>query len=596
MAPQLLILALEYYRAPLSYRHLTNPDRPLPEGFDDQVDAFATALLPRNIETTAQDLGTSPDVIKSAALFFLRQVLLTPGSDHYRVLGLSRDASRETIRRHYHLLVRIFHPDQSEGDPERDVGYTARLNDAYDTLRRPDARLRYDRQLTSNPSRRRVAVAKGGRSWTGRSLSPVPFVAALDTHIQGRNRRLILLLGGAVAISLVVISIMWTSSKRPVLRVNPELANSAIAEPSFLRHMTSPEPVAKIPQRTSLSLERPTDSTADANRDATQEQRAPLSAASVPAIAPINSESPEPASDETSKDATRVLTKNELPQEQAPRLATGAHGPSPLAREVATAATDDANRSATQKSPASHLVTDPADILPMSNRSPAPLTDGSDKKEIRSAAAMKRTPPVKARMTTAPEKILSKSSKSRGMSEPAAPSIHPSRPEGMLAKRSKIEARDMASVARRTNEQRDRPVVTGNNGKELVVHKPPTRETTRRQPDPEKVIARLTRSYQAGDLQGFLNLFTPTAQTSGGSGKSFIRADYAGFFARTSDRRLSIFHMQWQQVGNDNIIGNGTYRAGTKVAPDTSWHYSTGTMHIELVPSGDSYKISRLMH
>jgi hypothetical protein len=209
---------------------------------------------------------------------------------------------------------------------------------------------------------------------------------------------------------------------------------------------------------------------------------------------------------------------------------------------------------------------------------------------------MNRTPLVETRVTTEPEKILSKNSKSRGVSEPAAPSIHPSRPEGQLAKRSKNEVRGMSSVARRTNKQRGRPIATGNNGKEQVLHKPPTRETTRRKPDPEKVIARLTRSYQAGDLQGFLNLFTPTAQTSGGSGKSFIRADYAGFFARTSDRRLSIFHMQWQQVGNDNIIGNGTYRAGTKVAPDMSWHYSTGTMHIELVPSGDSYKISRLMH
>jgi len=521
MAPQLLILALEYYRAPLNYRHLTDPDRLLPEGFDDQVDAFATALLPRNIETTAQDLGTSPDVIKSAAPFFLRHVLLAPGSDHYRVLGSSRDASRETIRRHYHLLVRIFHPDQSEGDPERDVGYTARLNDAYDTLRRPDARSRYDRQLASAPpSRRRVAVAKGGeRSWSGRSLSPVPFAAALDTHIQGRNRQLILLLGGAIAISLVVVSILWTSSKRPVLRVNPELANSAVAEPSFLRQVTSVEPVAEIPQQTSPSPEIPTDSTADSNRDATQEQRAPLSATSMAANTPVNSGSSVPSSD---KDTPARFNKTKPPDST------------------------------------------------------------SDHHELSAQI----------------ERLLATRSKKKELIQNELPREHASRlaTGGQLAKRSKNEVRCMSSVARRTNKQRGRPIATGNNGKEQVLHKPPTRETTRRKPDPEKVIARLTRSYQAGDLQGFLNLFTTTAQTSGGSGKSFIRADYAGFFARTSDRRLSIFHMQWQQVGNDNIIGNGTYRAGTKVAPDTSWHYSTGTMHIELVPSGDSYKISRLMH
>ena len=34
MVPDLLVLALEYYRAPLRYADLANPHRPLPEAFD----------------------------------------------------------------------------------------------------------------------------------------------------------------------------------------------------------------------------------------------------------------------------------------------------------------------------------------------------------------------------------------------------------------------------------------------------------------------------------------------------------------------------------------------------------------------------------
>ena len=101
MVPDLIILALDYYRAPLRFPHLADPKQPLPESFDNLVAAFGSAMSARNIESTARALGTRPEEVEQASRFFLRQVLLSPRSDHYRVLGVSSNASDEAVRQHY---------------------------------------------------------------------------------------------------------------------------------------------------------------------------------------------------------------------------------------------------------------------------------------------------------------------------------------------------------------------------------------------------------------------------------------------------------------------------------------------------------------
>jgi curved DNA-binding protein CbpA len=83
--------------------------------------------------------------------------------DHYRLLGISPDATRAEIRAAYRGKVRLFHPDLVAGKTEdarqAATEMTAQLNNAYECLSNPSRRAAYD---TSN----RADTASASRAST----------------------------------------------------------------------------------------------------------------------------------------------------------------------------------------------------------------------------------------------------------------------------------------------------------------------------------------------------------------------------------------------------------------------------------------------
>jgi len=94
--------------------------------------------------------------------------------DYYKILGLSRNASDEEIKRQYRKLANKYHPDKNSGDGGAEAKFKE-INEAYEVLKDKEKRQKYDnlgqsyqqyRQTGSNPSGFNWAqwYAQGNRS------------------------------------------------------------------------------------------------------------------------------------------------------------------------------------------------------------------------------------------------------------------------------------------------------------------------------------------------------------------------------------------------------------------------------------------------
>jgi curved DNA-binding protein CbpA len=89
--------------------------------------------------------------------------------DPYRVLDVDQEASDDEIKRRWRDLAREHHPDRAFGDGderERLTTRMARINAAYDVLRDPVRRARYDASPEARRARRDGGRDRGGARWT----------------------------------------------------------------------------------------------------------------------------------------------------------------------------------------------------------------------------------------------------------------------------------------------------------------------------------------------------------------------------------------------------------------------------------------------
>jgi molecular chaperone DnaJ len=70
--------------------------------------------------------------------------MMTAKRDYYEVLGISRDADAEELKKAYRKLALQYHPDRNSGDVEAAEKFKE-ASEAYDVLSNPDKRQRYDR-------------------------------------------------------------------------------------------------------------------------------------------------------------------------------------------------------------------------------------------------------------------------------------------------------------------------------------------------------------------------------------------------------------------------------------------------------------------
>ena len=68
---------------------------------------------------------------------------MAPSRDFYEVLGVSKNASADEIKKSYRELARKWHPDRNHDDPDAEERFKE-IQQAYDTLSDDDKRKEYD--------------------------------------------------------------------------------------------------------------------------------------------------------------------------------------------------------------------------------------------------------------------------------------------------------------------------------------------------------------------------------------------------------------------------------------------------------------------
>jgi DnaJ-class molecular chaperone len=91
--------------------------------------------------------------------------------DPYSVLGVKRNAGQEEIKAAWRSLAKAVHPDQNHDDPNATVRFTE-AGRAYDLLRDPDKRSRYDRQQREAEFRRMEQLRRQQAERKAKSEAP----------------------------------------------------------------------------------------------------------------------------------------------------------------------------------------------------------------------------------------------------------------------------------------------------------------------------------------------------------------------------------------------------------------------------------------
>ena len=72
--------------------------------------------------------------------------------DYYKILGVSKSADAEQIKKAYRKLARKYHPDVNPGNKTAEARFKE-INEAYDVLKDGARRERYRRAIETVPER-----------------------------------------------------------------------------------------------------------------------------------------------------------------------------------------------------------------------------------------------------------------------------------------------------------------------------------------------------------------------------------------------------------------------------------------------------------
>ncbi|MBI3780111.1 MAG: DnaJ domain-containing protein [candidate division NC10 bacterium] len=168
----------------------------------------------------AQRLGVSLHEIAARAGFLLAYLDGPGEDDYYKILGVSSTATPQAIRDAWIHRISIYHPDRHPAKGDWFTRQTARLNEAYQTLKDPSRRKAYD-------ERRREVLERLRRDAS--LVRPARRPPRISTFYSSQMRRWLpkIITGGSVIAAVLMVATFFQT--RPAHRPDAMLLSAANA-------------------------------------------------------------------------------------------------------------------------------------------------------------------------------------------------------------------------------------------------------------------------------------------------------------------------------------------------------------------------------
>lgn len=149
-------------------------ERPLPPDMLTLIQVAAGKA--QTAETYAKEVGQNAAFVRTAAMFYIRQVLWADGADHYRVLGANPTASNDELAENFRWFMKWLHPDSIGA--KNAAGSVIRVLAAWDALKNKKRREQYD-QIHRRQTKRRALgraeqISRRRIPWVMRSIKETP--------------------------------------------------------------------------------------------------------------------------------------------------------------------------------------------------------------------------------------------------------------------------------------------------------------------------------------------------------------------------------------------------------------------------------------
>ena len=574
MIPGLLLLAIDFNRSPLRYALLGDSAYSLPCSFGELLREMGAALTRPRVDDTARHVGLTSMEVQEIARFFLRHVLLISGADHYRVLGVSRDADAEIIREHYHLLIRLFHPDRIVGEEGLEEVESARLNVAYHILRDAERRAHYDAELAASGLNEKFGEL------TREAFVPNYCVATAVGDWGGRRTRsqgvrIARMVGGGVLGVVVTFALaLLVLPARPVLRIPLDRVPQPAPLPAYLGggvtegrglvdgRVATGNRVPKVGDGGRRLTGSGVQSAADRTTDA---QARPEKGQSALGLERNSTKVSGVTSFDEVADGARVPTLG---------ATAGALDGSSL--PAGSAETDKELR----------LRSDEA-VRYAPESSAMRVDQGSSVSVSQEGAGMT------FRMRSASRRDAVHQKREITHEQSAGTAVN----RGVQPKNGLGASRGSSVSSKRDGSRQDDQLVSsdsrsrsGAQGTGLVSN------AFLGNANSEKIISDFEAAYEAGNVGQLAGLFALDAVINEGAGRAFIRAHYADFFRQVPQRSLLFGAMHWFVTAQDLVVGEGSVHVGAKARGAADWRRASGTIRFELASSGDGYRIQKMIY